>query len=56
MPMLAASHHDTYAFVPRFFSRSRWGMTEYLGSRADWKPALKTDHRSNTTPAKEEED
>ncbi len=21
-------------------TRSRWGLTTYLGSRADWKPAL----------------
>src|SRR5213076_757301 len=38
--------------VPRSDARSRCGSTVYLGSRADWKPALKTDQRSAASPAR----
>src|SRR5919198_205201 len=31
--------------------RRRCGSTVYLGSRADWKPALKTDQRRQSSPA-----
>src|SRR5215218_992952 len=41
----------TYAFAPRPLRRSRWGMTVYLGSRADWKPALKMLQRTSADPA-----
>src|SRR5919201_5476689 len=33
-------------------ARSRCGTTVYFGSRADWKPALKTDQRNAAPPAR----
>ena len=39
------------AFVPCCPTRSRCGSTMYLGSRADWKPALKTAQRRHSSPA-----